>query len=166
MITLLTFSTSQNLRILFQIRAFLGLTLQSFTPHKDSYSFRSPYSLTVVSNRPIAWMNLFHSVSEFSTLCEALSPNAAVRLQSEPATLLGLSISEVFYPLTLPMISHRFLFYTFLSVDKNRYRYSIASSYQWMGLTLAGQATSLMFSALSPFHLFGSQLGISVFFCR
>jgi hypothetical protein len=144
----------------------MGLPFQSFSPHKDSHSFRSPYSHTVVSNRPTAWIGMFHSVAESYTLCEALSPKAAVKLRSRPVTLLGLCTSEVFHPSTPSLISQRLLFYTLLSVDENRYQYSIALGCRRVHSTLAGQATSLMFSALSPFHLFGKQLGISVFFCR
>lgn len=48
--TLLTFSSSHSLRIIFQTRAFWGFTLQSFAPHKDSHPFRGQYSHTVEIN--------------------------------------------------------------------------------------------------------------------
>lgn len=73
LITLLTYSPSHTLRIVFQIRAFMGFTLQSFIPHKDSHLFQGPYSLTVILNNPIIKTELVHSVSEFYTLCEALN---------------------------------------------------------------------------------------------
>lgn len=50
LVTLSTFSSSHILRTLFQIRAFRGFALQSFTPHKDSHPFRGPYSRTVELN--------------------------------------------------------------------------------------------------------------------
>lgn len=128
LVTLLAFSSSQTLRTIFQVPAFLGFSLQSFSPRKDPYLFRGRCSLAFCLKttifRPFAFKLRFRA---FFPL-RSHSRHTYCYVTAGAAPLLGLCVSEAFSRSTLSTTSGVRLFCTFHRIDKNSVRYSIALS--------------------------------------
>lgn len=79
LVTLIAFSSSQILRAIFQTRAFLGFSLQSFPLRKDPYLFQGRCSLAFHSKLTTFRLPVLSSASELHSLCGATLAAITVR---------------------------------------------------------------------------------------